>query len=211
VTDIPAIVTDLLRAGVVTLEIAFGAWLVGAIVGLGFAALRELNVPLPVAPSIAALRSVPDLVLLYLVFFGLGQVGIRLGAVPSAILALGIAEAAFVSEYFRAAFMTVPPSQREAGLSLGLRRIAVLRLIVVPQIVPFMIPPLANMLIGLLKLATLASAIGAPEILSRGTAIMATEGHVVEITLLVAGIYIAATLPASRMLARWESRLRLGA
>jgi len=140
---------DLLRGGVVTLQIASGAWLVGAVLGLVLAVLQDLGLaPVKVLHSslTISLRSVPQLVILYLLYFGLGAVGIQINSILAAILALGIADAAFTAEYHRAGFMTVPWSQREAGFSLGLSPMGVLMRVVVPQTVPFVVPPLLNCL-----------------------------------------------------------------
>jgi His/Glu/Gln/Arg/opine family amino acid ABC transporter permease subunit len=121
---------DLLKGGIVTLQIASGAWLLAAALGLLLAVLRDLGLEaarMALSWVVLALRSVPQLVILYLIYFGLGAVGIEVNSVLAAILALGITDAAFTAEYYRAGFITVPWTQREAGLSLGLSRLGVLR------------------------------------------------------------------------------------
>ena len=161
------VVADLLRGGLISLEIAAGAWLLAVVLGLVLAVLRDLGMAGVRAFQVSlvvTLRSVPQLVVLYLIYFGLGQIGIEVNSVLAAIVALGITDAAFVAEYYRAGFMTVPSTQREAGLSLGLSRLGVLWWVVIPQVVPFVVPPLLNAFVGLLKTATLAAAVGAPEV-----------------------------------------------
>jgi His/Glu/Gln/Arg/opine family amino acid ABC transporter permease subunit len=118
----------LLRGGLVSLQIAVGAWLLAAVLGLVLAVLRDLGMPGVSALQVSlvvTLRSVPQLVVLYLIYFGLGQVGIEVNSVLAAVLAFGITDAAFIAEYYRAGFMTVASTQREAGLSLGLSRLGV--------------------------------------------------------------------------------------
>src|SRR2546426_176499 len=82
---------------------------------------------------------------------------------------------------------------RGTGLSLGLSRLQVMRLVVLPQTTPFLIPPLLNTFIGLLKTATIASAVGAPEILYRGQAIISRSGIIIPVALSVIGLYVVVT------------------
>ena len=202
---------DLLRGGVVTLQIAGGAWAVSAVLGLALAVLQDLGLaPVKVLQStlVIGLRSIPQLVLLYLLYFGLGAVGIQVNSILAAILALGIADAAFSAEYYRAGFMTVPWTQREAGFSLGLSPLGVMMRVVVPQTIPFVVPPLLNSFVGLLKTATLAAAVGAPEILYRGQNAMSRTGQIMAVMTVIIVLYVVATMPLTRAVAVLERRVR---
>jgi His/Glu/Gln/Arg/opine family amino acid ABC transporter permease subunit len=202
---------DLLRGGLVTLQIATGAWLVSAVLGLALALLQDLGLPAVKALQssfVISLRSVPQLVILYLLYFGLGAVGIQVNSILAAILALGITDAAFTAEYYRAGFMTIPWTQREAGFSLGLSRMGVMMRVVVPQTIPFVVPPLLNSFVGLLKTATLAAAVGAPEILYRGQNMMSRTGQIVLVMATIIGLYVCATMPLTRAVAVLERRVR---
>jgi ABC-type amino acid transport system permease subunit len=126
----------------------------------------------------------------------------------AAIVTLGVTESAFTAEYYRAGFMTVPDSQREAGQSLGLSALGVFRLIVIPQTIPFVMPPLLNAFVGLLKTATLAAAVGAPEVLYRGQNDMTRTGLIVPIVIAIIGLYMLVTIPLTRAVARLERRAR---
>ena len=203
---------DLLQGGVVTLQIATGAWVLGAMLGLALSISVDLGHGLTrvaVTAVSTILRSVPVLVILYVLYFGLGYVGLNLSSLLAAILGLGIAESAFLAEYYRAGIMTVPHAQRDAGASLGLSRFGVLRHVVIPQTVRFMTPPLLNSFAGLLKTATIASAIGAPEILYRGQADMQRVGHLLAISALVIIIYVVFTVPLTRFVGVLESRVQI--
>ncbi len=205
------ILADLARGGIVTLQIAFGAWLVSAVFGLLLAGLRELDwkaVMLPLSPLMLSLRSAPQLVVLYLIYFGLGALGLEINSVVAAIAALGITDAAFTAEYYRAGFITVPWTQREAGMSLGLSRLGVLRRVVLPQVVPFIVPPLLNSFVGMLKTATLAAAVGAPEILYRGQNDMNRTGRIALVMVMVIGFYVVVTMPLTRLVGHLEHRVR---
>jgi His/Glu/Gln/Arg/opine family amino acid ABC transporter permease subunit len=205
------IAADLAQGGIVTLEIAAGAWFISALLGLLLAIPPELGlvaIRKSLASVLLVLRSAPQLVVLYLIYFGLGATGIELNSVLAAILALGITDAAFTAEYYRAGFMTVPWAQREAGKSLGLSQLSVFRRVVLPQVIPFVVPPLLNAFVGMLKTATLAAAVGAPEILYRGQNDMNRTGRIVFVMIIIIGMYVIATMPLTRLVSHLEHRVR---
>ncbi len=91
-----SIVPYLLPGAILTVEISIGAWLVSATVGLILALLRDAGQPLitlPATASVEVVRAIPQLVVLYIVFFGLSAIGINLDSVTAAIIGLGIADA----------------------------------------------------------------------------------------------------------------------
>jgi His/Glu/Gln/Arg/opine family amino acid ABC transporter permease subunit len=209
--DLGHIIANLLPGAATTLIVATGAWVFGAIFGLFVDIGRSISPgPLGWASDliITTLRSLPQLVVIYIFFFGLGALGIDLGSIPSAIIALGLTEAAFTAEYYRAGWLTVPEQQNEAGLSLGLSRLQVFRRVVVPQTVPFLVPPLLNSYVGLLKTATLASAVGAPEILYLARNLISNTGLLVPVALTVILLYVVVTLPLTYAVSLLEKRAR---
>ena len=84
----------------------------------------------------------------------------------------------------------------------------VLRLIVLPQTIPFMIPPLLNSFVGLLKTATIAAAVGAPEILYRAQSIITRTGDIAAVAFTVVVVYVVVTLPLTNLVGRLEARAR---
>lgn len=208
---IQSIAPYILPGALVTIEISVGAWLVSATLGLALALMRDTRRPLltiPVSLSVEVIRAVPQLVVLYIVFFGLGTVGVNLDSLTAAILGLGVADAVFTAEYYRAGFLTIPQTQRDAGLSLGLKPLQVTRHVIIPQTIPFVVPPLLNSFVGLMKSATLASAVGAPELLYGGRNYMETTGRVAPAAVAIMGLYIVATLPLTRAVRNLEKRVR---
>jgi polar amino acid transport system permease protein len=205
--DLGTLLPPLLRAGVVTLQVSAGAWVVGSVFGLFLAAMRHLGgrwASWLVITFVAIGRAIPQLIVLYLVYFGLPEIGINLTSIVAAILGLGITESAFTSEYFRAGIATVADTQREAGESLGLGRIKTFGIIILPQMFVVTLPALVNSFVGLLKLATLASAVGAPEVLYRGQLQMNQTGNVTAVAGIVIGLYVIVTLPGIRLVRRLE-------
>jgi His/Glu/Gln/Arg/opine family amino acid ABC transporter permease subunit len=208
---IKSIAPYILPGALVTIEISVGAWLVSATLGLILAVMRDTRQPLltiPTSASVEVVRAIPQLVILYIVFFGLGGLGINLDSLTAAIVGLGVADAVFSAEYYRAGLMTVSPTQRDAGMSLGLKSLQVTRFVIIPQTIPFVIPPLLNSFVGLMKSATLASAVGAPEILYGGRNYMETTGHVAPAAVAIMGLYIVATLPLTRVVRQLERGIR---
>jgi His/Glu/Gln/Arg/opine family amino acid ABC transporter permease subunit len=206
-----SLTTELLHGGIETLKIASGAWAVSAAAGLLLAVARDAGlwpVRMTVAFATAVMRSVPQLILLYLIFFGLPSVGINVSALLTAIVVLGLADAAFNAEYYRGSLLTVPNSQREAGISLGFSRIGTLRHVVLPQAMLYMIAPLLNSFLSLLKTATLASAIGLPEVLYRAQNDMQTTGEVTRVIVVVIAIYAIVCMPLIRVIAAVERRTK---
>jgi His/Glu/Gln/Arg/opine family amino acid ABC transporter permease subunit len=206
-----SLTSDLLNGLIETFKIAFGAWALSAVAGLLLAIVRDTAIwpiRMTVAVATAVMRSVPQLILLYLIFFGLPSVGIDVSALLTAVLVLGLADAAFNAEYYRGSLLTVPHSQREAGTSLGFSRVGTLRHIVLPQAMLYMIAPLLNSFLSLLKTATLASAIGLPEILYRAQNDMQSAGEVTRVIVVVIVIYAVLCVPLIRFIAQVEQRTK---
>lgn len=205
-----SLVTGLLQAGQMTLLLATGSWILAAALGFLMGSARFLG-GRPAAwlliPILTVGRATPPLVVLYFVYFGLPQVGVNLGSVKSAIVALGIAESVFIAEYIRAALATVAGTQREAGESLGLSSSRIFMSIVVPQAVIVATPALINAFVALLKVATLASAVGAAEMLYHGEHEMQRTGNIAMVAAVVIGLYVVVTFPALRLTRRLERRI----
>jgi general L-amino acid transport system permease protein len=123
-------------------------------------------------------------------------------------LSLTIYTAAFIAEIVRAGIMSVHRGQMEAGLSLGLSRGSVLRLIVVPQALRVILPPLTSQYLNLTKNSSLAVAIGYPDLVSvfMGTALSQT-GQAIEIIAITMGVYLLLSLVTSAIMNFYGWRL----
>ncbi|MBE6124870.1 MAG: amino acid ABC transporter permease [Erysipelotrichaceae bacterium] len=105
------------------------------------------------------IRGTPLLVQLYVVYYGLPQIGIMLDAVPAAILTFGFNEGAYMAESMRGALEAVPKGQIEAGYCVGMSYLQIIRRIVLPQALRTAFPSLSNSLISMVKGTSLASVI----------------------------------------------------
>lgn len=110
------------------------------------------------------IRGTPLLVQLYIFFYGLPALGIKLPAFPCAVLVFGINEGAYMAESVRAALEAVPLGQVEAGYCVGLSYPQVLWRIVLPQAMRIAFPSLANSFIALVKSTSLAATITVSEL-----------------------------------------------
>ena len=123
-------------------------------------------------------------------------------------IALSTYTAAFIAEIVRAGLQSVPKGQMEAGASLGLSRGETLRLIIIPQAMRVILPPLTNQYLNLTKNSSLAVAIGYPDLFSvfAGTALSQT-GQAVEIIALTMGVYLLISLVTSAIMSFYGWRL----
>jgi general L-amino acid transport system permease protein len=135
--------------------------------------------------------------------------GVRL--VPEFIallLGLTIYTAAYIAEVVRGGILAVPRGQTEAALALGLRRGLMLRLIIVPQALRVIVPPLTNQYLNLTKNSSLAVAIGYPDLFAvfAGTALNQT-GQAIEIIAITMAVYLSISLITSALMNYYNSRV----
>ncbi|WP_315739206.1 MULTISPECIES: amino acid ABC transporter permease [unclassified Bradyrhizobium] len=160
-------VLAILQGAVVTVTLSLVGILIGLPIGLGLALLRWANVPIVarvVAVYVSVLRATPLVTLLLLLFFALPNVGIAIGPVSAAILALVMNTSAFNCEVWRAALMNFPKEQYEAAQSVGMHASLRFRRIVLPQIVRVSLPGLVNEMSLLIKVTPVLAVVGVVDI-----------------------------------------------
>ncbi len=181
-------------------------------IALGLAlALVNLYAPQPFSwlarAYVELFRGTPLLIQLYLIFYGLPNIGIRLSPIVAAVVGLGLNYAAYEAENYRAGIQAIPRGQMEAALSLGMTRWQSLRHIIVPQAMRLVIPPVTNDFIALFKDSSIVSVITMVELTKVYGQLAATYYDYIGAGILTAAIYFLMGLPFVR-LARWaENRL----
>jgi polar amino acid transport system permease protein len=152
-------------------------------------------------------RGAPALIVLYFVYYGLPQLHLTWSSFISAMIALGFETGAYTAEIFRAGINAVPAGQREASQALGLSRSKELRLIVLPQALRLVVPPVVGFSILLFQTTSLAYAVSVPELLSRAYN-EASITYQFTATLTLAGVmYAVISLAAVALLKfRWPHR-----
>lgn len=143
-------------------------------------------------------RNIPLLTVLFFIYFGVPNTGLRLSPVASAIWGLGLYTAAYVAEVIRAGLETVSKGNVEAARSLGLNFLQTLRYVQLPQAVRAAIPPLGTLLIALLKNTSLASTITVGELLFQAD-FVGNRTFNPNILLIAGAIYVALTLPTGAL------------
>ena len=108
---------------------------------------------------ISIIRGTPLLVQLFVIFFGLPSIGVTLDPWPSAVIAFSLNVGGYAAEVIRAAILSVPLGQWEAGYTIGMTRVQTLRRLILPQAARVSVPPLSNTFISLVKDTSLASLI----------------------------------------------------
>jgi len=210
----PQFLPVLMQGAAVAVEIAAGA-LVLALAGGLVLALMLLAPWKPVRilarAYVELIRGTPALTQLFIIYFGLADIGLGMPPLPAAIVGLGANGAAYLAEVFRAGIGAVHRGQAEAALSLGLPPAAVMRFVILPQAVRIMLPPLCNYAVQLLKDTTLASSVAAPEIMFRARNLVMETYLSMQIYLLVACIYLALSIPLSHLASRLQGRTQGGA
>jgi His/Glu/Gln/Arg/opine family amino acid ABC transporter permease subunit len=115
---------------------------------------------------VEVMRNVPLVVLLYLVYFGLPEIGWRLDGFSSALLALTLNSGAYMTEIFRGGLLAIPRGQYEAARSQAMSGLQVFRYVIFPQVFRIIYAPLGNQLIAVVLGSSLASVVAVPELTS---------------------------------------------
>jgi general L-amino acid transport system permease protein len=125
------------------------------------------------------------------------------------LLGLSVYTAAFIAEVVRAGLKAVSPGQTEAAQALGLRRMQTLRLIVIPQAMRVIIPPLTNQYLNLTKNSSLAVAIGYPDLFLVAGTVLNITGQAVEVVVITMAVYLSFSLITSLVMNAYNARYAL--
>jgi polar amino acid transport system permease protein len=154
------------------------------------------------------IRNTPLLVQLFFMYFVLSPV-FDISAFMSAVLALSLFEGAYASEIFRAGIVSIHRGQWEAAFSIGLNTYQTYRLIVLPQAIRRILPPLTGQAVSLIKDSALVSTIAIYDLTMRGQEIIAETFLVFEIWFTVAAIYLTITLTLSLAVSSMEKKFKI--
>lgn len=185
------------------------AMLIGLLVALpalsdnkAFRALNRLYVEV--------VRSIPVLVLLLWVYYGLPTLmDISLDHFWAGVIALTIAESAFMAEVFRGGIQSISRGQHEAAESLGLNYWQKMRLVILPQALRRILPPLGNQFVYILKMSSLVSVIGLSDLTRRANELIVNEYLPLEIYTFLVLEYLVLILIVSQCVRFIEKKLAL--
>ena len=206
-----ALVELLTRGLEITLYVSVVAMLIAVSGGVLLGVLRAVRNPLIDAVVIAyveVLRGIPLLVLMFFVFFGLPQLGIRLNESVAAIVALGLWGAANGTEIVRGAIFSISQGQTEAGTALGLNWLQVMSTIILPQALRRMLPPFMSLFVAVVESSSLAALIGVKDLLETARIRFENDASLwFPLLLTVLIIYFFINYPISLASQRLEKRL----
>jgi cystine transport system permease protein len=196
----------LLKGAWWTVVLSLGGMFFGLLLGFGLALLRLYAFwPLQwlARVYVSFFRGTPLLVQLFMIYYGLPQLGIQLAPLPAALIGFSLNMAAYTAEILRAAIASIDRGQWEAAASIGMGRAQTLYRAILPQAARTALPPLGNSFISLVKDTALAATIQVPELFRQAQLITARTFEIFTMYLAAALIY---WLLAS-VLAYFQSRL----
>ncbi|MCL4457516.1 MAG: ABC transporter substrate-binding protein/permease [Nitrospirae bacterium] len=202
---------NLLKGAGITILISVSSMLLAVVLGLILALMKIYGRP-PLSTAAAAYieiyRGTPLLIQLYILYYGLPNIGISLNPITAAFIGLGMNYAAYEAELYRAGINAVPKGQMEAALSLGMPQSLAIKRIVMPQAVRTALPGVTNDFIALFKDSSLVSVIAMVELTKTYSILAATTLRFFELGLITAVLYFAMSYPLSLLAMRLEKKLK---
>ena len=203
-------VPGFLVGALVSLSLAGLAFMGGALIGLAGAAARTHGGPLArwvAGVYVTAFTNTPQLVQIYFLVFVLPDFGVLLTPYDAVLIGMTLNAGAYLTEIERAGFLSVRRTEVEAAETIGLTRLQVVRHVLVPHLVRTLYPPLSNHYIVMVLGTSMAAVFGVNELTGRAFSANAETFRAVEVYVIVALIYVGATLIASGLLAFTGRRL----
>src|SRR5512145_2095236 len=193
-----------------TIPLAVSSFLLGLVIALVVALMRLSKTRIVAALGrfyVSVIRGTPLLVQLFVIFYGLPSVGVTIEPWPSAVIAFSMNVGGYAAEVIRAAILSVPKGQWEAGHTIGMSRRLTLRRIILPQDARVSVPPLSNTFISLVKDTSLASLILVTELFRKAQEIAAPSQEFMLLYVEAAVVYWVICLFLSGGQSRLERRL----
>lgn len=206
---------ELLQGAWLTFQLGVLAFWGGALVGLAGAALKTFG-PWPVRALVDTyvvfITNTPALIQIYFLYFGLPEVGVRWSSEACVLIGLTLNAGAYLTMILRAGFLSVRPTEMEAGETMGMSRIQQIRYIIVPHIAKAIYPAVANFFIVILVMGTsIGAIIGVDELTGTAINLSTVNYRWLEYFTVVAGMYVVLTFVASlglALLGRWAFRVK---
>jgi glutamate transport system permease protein len=183
------------------------AMALGLVLALGRLS-RHRFLRVPAAVYVEVVRTIPALLLVYVVLFALPKYGLDLPLFWKLVVPLSVSNAAAFAEIFRAGIRSIERGQGEAGLAVGLTHGQTMRLIVLPQAARRVLPSIVSQSVGLLKDTALGFVVSYAELLYSGKVLAAYNGYLIQTYLVVALVYLVVNASLSKLARTLEARRR---
>ncbi len=203
---------DLFKGLIVSLQLSVGALLLGLVIGLPMALMRTYSrglVKTLAVMYIELIRGTPMIVQLFLIYYGLPDMGILLDRLPAAIIALGINSSAYQAEYFRGAILSIDEGQGLAAQALGMTKQQAIVNIILPQALRLVLPPWSNEVIYMVKYTSVAFLIAVPELMARGKMLISKTFKPLETLFWVGVIYVIVLSIIAKIVDMVEKKLAI--
>ncbi|MDR6237008.1 cystine ABC transporter permease [Pseudomonas oryzihabitans] len=182
----------LLKGAIWTVVLSLGGMFFGLLLGFGLALLRRSQQLLLRGVArlyISFFRGTPLLVQLFVIYYGLPELGVQLDPLPAALIGFSLNMAAYTAEIIRSAIGAIDRGQWEAAASIGMTPLQTLRRAILPQALRIALPPLGNSFISLVKDTSLAATIQVPELFRQAQLITARTFEIFSLYLAAALLY----------------------
>jgi His/Glu/Gln/Arg/opine family amino acid ABC transporter permease subunit len=195
-----------------TFVLTVSSFVIGGILAMPLALARSstLRIARAVAGAyIAIARGIPPIAWLFVLFFGLAQVGVKLSSLGAAIAGLSVIAAAYLAEIYRSGLLAVPTGQAEASRALGLTQAVTLGRVIMPQAVVTILPIAVAFFIGLLKDSAIASVIGVQDITAFALNLSKRSADSFTVFLAAGAVYLIISVPVAvlgRVVGPWFAR-----
>jgi polar amino acid transport system permease protein len=193
----------LLDGAVTTLHISLLTLIFSLVVGTLGALCRMSRLPWLRGPAtwyVEVIRNTPLLVQLFFIYFGFSQISIDVSNYTAGVIGLVVNNGAYLTEIVRAGIQAIHKGQFEAGYSLGLSFLQLMRYVVFPQAFRVIYPPLCNQFIGIILWSSLVSTISVHDLALRGKELASTTFRSFEVYTVLTLIYVVMTLTISGLL-----------
>ncbi len=208
---IPQYFPTFLDAAWLTLQLTTFGILLGLCLGLIAALMRISKLQVfkkPAQVYIWMIRGTPLLLQLWIIYYGLTSI-VNIPGFPSAVMALGIHNGAYIAEIFRGSIQSIDRGQREAALSLGMTPWQSMKRVVLPQAFKRSVPPLGNQFIISLKDSSLASTVAVRELLLKSRQLGSSNYKMMEMLIIAAIYYLIMTSVLTIIVSRVEHRMQV--
>lgn len=193
----------------ITLKVGICSFILATLLSIIIGSLRTRKLPKIISILLSAyvefFRGTPLLVQVFLVYYGLPSLGIRIEPIPAAIFTMGLNSGAYLSENVRAAILSIDKGQYEASSILGYSPIQTTIHIVLPQALRIAVPAFMNGFSSMIKETSLISVLPVVELTKLGNQIYAKTYHPFEIYITLAVVYFVMTYSVT-FLAKWLER-----
>jgi len=194
-----------------TLVITLGAFTFGALLGIPLCAMnvsRNWFLHYLATAIILTFRSIPPIVCLFFLYFGIGSGYLQVGPIEAAIVALGIITGANMAEIYRGALKSIHVGQWEASNALNMPSWSIFCDVLVPQLARVILPSATSYIIGLLKDSAIASTVGVAEVAFQANFVSRRQFEGLEVFAVAGLLYILISLPVAALARYSDSVMR---